>query len=84
MTRLRRSLIALAMSTAVMFSACAGPVEQAQQEARESAPVAKAPNTGMPVMPWVPGPPVGPSPDPNPGGDYGFPRERDCYDTIAC
>jgi hypothetical protein len=29
-------------------------------------------------------PPIGPSPDPNPGGDYGFPRVLDCSDSTAC
>jgi hypothetical protein len=81
MPRLRRSLIALSMSAAVMLSACAGPVDQAE----ESAPFVQGPEFGVQPFPYPdPGPsPVGPPHDELPGG-YGWPSWGDCSDSPAC
>jgi hypothetical protein len=81
MPRFRRSLVALSMSAAVMLSACAGPLEQAQ----ENAPVVQGPSTGLPLLPpEIPSPlPVVPPHDELPGG-YGWPTWGDCSDSLAC
>jgi hypothetical protein len=81
MPRLRRSLIALSLSAAVMLSACGGTLEQAH----DAAPPPGGPEAGVVPLPLpepVPMPPDPPE-DELPGG-YGWPTWGDCSDSLAC
>jgi hypothetical protein len=87
-----KTLIGLLLATGAL-SACDGPLDQARESAQ--APQAEMPFVApgldpVPPLPEVRDPrdpspaPIGPSPDPNPGGDYGFPRDLECDDSTAC
>jgi hypothetical protein len=78
MPRLRRSLLAVSMSAAVMISACGGAPEQPQ----EFAPVTQLPGIGVP-QPYPEPSPYVPPKDQLPGG-YGWPTWGDCTDSLDC
>jgi hypothetical protein len=80
MPRLRRSLLAVSMSAAVMLSACGGSLKQVD----DAAPAPKAPEIGVIPLPPYPEPlPYLPPDDELPGG-HGWPTWGDCSDSLAC
>ena len=83
-------VVALAISAALLFSACESPLDQAKREA--SGPPAvqiEEPSLPMPMpgpvtFPYIPpSEPVEPPEDLLPGG-YGWPTWGDCTDSLAC
>jgi hypothetical protein len=81
-------LAALAISAALLFSACEGPLEQAQREASSSPPAhieppVPLPGAELPVIPPSDPSPIGPAEDLLPGG-HGWPTWGDCSDSLAC
>ena len=83
-------VVALAISAALLFSACESPLDQAKREASgppavqiEEPPV-PLPMPGGGSNPYLPSTdPIEPPEDLLPGG-YGFPPFGDCSDSLAC